>query len=426
MRNPRLAQALAAVGFAALGASANADPVPATYIGMTPQDVGVMDRARPEYDAKGIPLGGFRLFADLEGVASYDDNVFRLPKGDSDYFFTITPSLRLESQWGRHFFEIYAGANTYQFVKFTEENLTDWKAGSDARFDISRAAVMTANVYYGEFHETWESPNVVGFQAAPNRYYRTHAELTGAVQPNRLGFGFGGSFDRYQWQKTPAIGGGFLFNSDRDEDEYQAYGKVFYDFSPGYSAFVKATYDSRSFDHMFDRSGLDRSSHGYRVDGGVDMQISHLLRGELFAGYIEQRFPQNVPTPLPNVSGFDFGAQLDWFASPLLTLHLTASRTLNDVILSGASVADNRSIGISADYEFRRNIILQGRFSYTDAEYVGTSRTDQYPSAGVSLKYLINRYLSADLGYNYSERSTDVSGLDYTDDTVSLGLHLHV
>ncbi len=54
---------------------------------MTPQDVGVMDRARPAYDAKGIPLGGFRLFPSLDVVGTYDDNVFRLPTGQSDYFF---------------------------------------------------------------------------------------------------------------------------------------------------------------------------------------------------------------------------------------------------------------------------------------------------------------------------------------------------
>ena len=52
---------------AAVPASAQTAP---TYVGMTPQDVGVMDRARPEYDAKGIPLGGFRLFPSLDVVGN--------------------------------------------------------------------------------------------------------------------------------------------------------------------------------------------------------------------------------------------------------------------------------------------------------------------------------------------------------------------
>jgi hypothetical protein len=404
-----------------------------TYIGMTPQDVGVMDRPRPAYDAKGIPLGGFRLFPTLDLDASYDDNVFRLPTAQSDYFFTISPALRLQSQWGRHFFEIYGGLNDYQYMTFSGENLIDWKVGADGRLDISRAAMVSANVFYGEFHELWSSPNsftipnATGYQSSPNRYYQTHADIQTAYQPNRLGIGFGASYDHYNWLATPAFGGGTLYNTDRNEDEYQGYAKLFYDFSPGYSGFVKASYDDRHFDHLYDRSGLDRSSHGYRFDGGLDMQLTHLLAGELFVGYLDQSFAQNVPTPLPDVSGLDYGAQLDWYASPVLTVHLSGSRQLADVIIDNASVADNKSVALSADYEFRRNIIVQGRVFYTDSRFVGTTRDDTYPGAGIGVIYLLNRYMSANLNYNYSERSTNgYPEFNFTDDTVSVGLTLHL
>lgn len=431
MHYPKYAARLIAcafiVGLAAAVPAKAQNYVAPTYIGMTPMDVGVMDRARPEYDAKGIPLGGFRLFPLLDLFGSYDDNVFRLPTGQSDYFFTESPTLRLQSQWGRHFFEIYAGLNNYNYLKFSDQNLMDWKVGTDGRLDISRAAVLTANVYYGEMHELWSAPNnIVGYQASPNRYYQTHAEVITAYQPNRLGIGFGGSFDRYDFTSTPEIGGGLLYNSDRNEDEYQGYAKIFYDFSPGYSGFVKASYDGRNFDHLFDRSGLDRSSHGYHFDGGLDMQLTHLLSGEVFAGYLEQFYPQNVPLPLRDISGLDFGVRLDWYASPLLTVHLNGSRQLQDVVISGASASDNRVGSLSADYEFRPNIIVQGYVSYTDSRFIGTTRTDNYPGAGIGIKYLLNRYMSLDVNYNYSERSSNSSGINYTDDTVNVGLHLHI
>ena len=48
------------------------------------QDVGVLDRLRPAYDAKGIPIGGFRLFPQLEVSSAYDDNVYLLPSAASD------------------------------------------------------------------------------------------------------------------------------------------------------------------------------------------------------------------------------------------------------------------------------------------------------------------------------------------------------
>ncbi len=397
-----------------------------TYVGMTEQDVGVMDRARPAYDAKGVPMGGFRLFPTLDVSANYDDNVFKRPAAESDWFFTISPALRLKSQWGRHFLEVYSGLNYYNYTSFSDENLADWRMGADGRIDISRAANLSVNGYYGQLHELWSAPNVTGFQKAPNRYFQAHTDITGVYQPNRLGFAVGASFDNYNWTTTPRIGGGLLYNDDRDQNEYQGYFKVYYDFSPGYSGFVKASYDERDFDMFYDRSGLHRSSHGYRIDGGVDLQISHLLAGEIFVGYLQQSFAQNVPLPLKNVSGFDYGVQLDWYATPVLTVHLSGTRTLDDVTLSGVSVADNKTVMLSADYELRPNIIVQARAGYTDSTYIGSTRNDTYPTAGVGVMYLVNRYWSLDFNYNYSKRSTDIAAFEYTDNTLSLGLKLHL
>ncbi len=57
---------------------------------------------------------------------------------------------------------------------------------------------------------------------------------------------------------------------------------------------------------------------------------------------------------------------------------------------------------------------------------MGTTRTDNYPGAGVGVKYLMNRYMSANLNYNYSDRSSNFPGINYTDNMISLGLSLHI
>lgn len=392
--------------------------------GVASEDVGVMERARPAYDAKGIPLGGFRLFTGVDVSSTYDDNVYRRTSAISDWFFTVSPTARLVSQWGRHFFEVYGGVNDYNYLEQAGQNLTDWRIGADGRVDISRAANLKVNAYYGQDHELWSAPNnVSGYQAAPNRYFETHVDAVGTYQPNRLGFQIGGAFDRYVWSITPAIGGGYLYNSDRNSYEYQSYLKAYYDFSPGYSAYLKGSYDERDFDNYFDRAGFHRPSHGYRVDGGVDLQITHLVKGELFLGYLQHNFSDPA---LKDVSGFDFGAEIDWYVSPVLTGHLSAKRTLDNVVLSGISIADNKTVLASFDYEFRPNVILQVRGGYTNSKFVGSSRTDDLPVAGVGIRYLVNRYASVDLNYTYSDRSTNSAGLSYKDNMLSIGLGLHL
>lgn len=394
---------------------------------IAPPDVGVMDRERPAYDAKGIPLGGFRLFPTLEESGNFDDNVFRTNAAQSDFFFVAAPSVRLRSEWGRHFFEVFGGMNNYNYIDFSDQDLTDWRLGSSGRLDVTRALNVKLNGYYGEMHELWSAPNnSVGFQAAPNRFFHAHAESIASFQPSRLGFEAGFAFDRYNWLDTPRIGGGVLTNDDRDQNEYQSYLKVNYDFSPGYSAFLKTSYDERDFDLMVDRSGLRRSSHGLHVDGGLTVQISHLLSGDIYLGYLQQNFPQNVVTPLKNVSGLDYGAELNWYVSQILTVHLTAKRTLDDVVLTNVSMASNKSVEVSADYEFRPNIIVQAHAGYANASYIGSTRTDDTPTAGVGINYLVNSYASLEFKYNYSDRATTNAALNYTDNTISVGLKLHI
>jgi hypothetical protein len=395
------------------------------------QNVGVMDIPRPYYDPKGIPLGGFRLFPSMGVSDSYDDNIFRIPGSTTgDHFVTLTPVMRLQSQWGLHFLELYTGAASYNYIDNDNQSLTDWNVGTQGRLDIVRGAYVRANVQYAQMHEFWSSPNTQpGFQLSPNRYFNTHAEVTGAYQPSSFGVGAGFSYDRFNWTNTPAIGGGFISNDDRDNDETQFYVKTFYDFSPGYAGFLKYAYDKRAFDLSFDRTGVSRTAEGYHIGGGVDLQISELLAGSVLVGYLTRdfsNFARAGVTPLKDFSGIDYDIQLDWFVRPDLTLHLSGKRTLNNVVLTGVSLADDKPISIGADYEFRQNVIVQGKFAYTYSNYVGTSRTDEYPSIMLGVRYLVNAYGSLNLSYTYSDRSSNISFFNFSDNTVSLGFKLQI
>jgi hypothetical protein len=421
-----LTMLLASAGVTAFSSVAFADaPVilAPSYADTAEEDLPVMARPRPEYDAKGIPLGGFRLFPDLNLTSAYDDNIYRTQTNKfNDFVFEIAPAVRVRSDWNRHMLEAYAGIENYEYATQTSENLTDWNAGADGRYDITGGASVYGNGSAAQLHEARSSPNQVGFQAAPNRYFQYHGETDATYQPNRFGLTAGAQVDSFIYQNTPTVGGGFLNNKDRNYSEYQGYAKAFYDFSPGYTGFLRASYDTRQFAQELDRTGVHRSSNGYKVDGGVDLQISHLLSGEVYLGYLKQDFS----APLKSVSGLDYAAKLDWLATPLLTVHLQGSRILTQVILAGASVSDDKSVGISADYEILRNVIAQAHANYVDSSYTGIARHDESPDLGLGVKYLINRYASVGVAYAYTERLTNVSGIKYKDNYVSIGLNLHL
>jgi hypothetical protein len=189
---------------------------------------------------------------------------------------------------------------------------------------------------------------------------------------------------------------------------------------------VKATYDSRAFDQFLDRSGFHRSSNGFRLDGGVDLELTNLIDGQVYVGYLEQHYAQNVLTPLKNIAGLDYGGQLNWYPTQLLTVHLSATHTVSDVILSGVSASENDSGKLSAEYELGYNLIAQAYGEYTHSKLQGSTRSDKYPSAGINLKYLMNEYLSAEVSYDYGERSSNIAAANYQDNMIGFRITGHI
>jgi hypothetical protein len=385
--------------------------------------LGVMDRNRPEYDAKGLPLGGFRLRPALDVGVNTDDNVFRTETGaESDIYYTISPSLDLKSQWSRHSFELTAGLTRYQYSRHGSENRTDWNVGAKGRLDVLRGAIIDGATSYRVLHEPRYSPDEPGGAARPTEYSLYQADASATYQPNRFGLSAGAHFDRYEYRPTPLVGGGLFNNHDRDQDQYSAFVKASYEMAPGYAVFLRGSYDRHNFDQKLDRYGFDRDSRAYHADAGVNFFATHLLQGEFFAGFVNESFE----APFKNINAFDYGAALHWYATPLMTFHLTASRAFDDTTLAGASVSDDRSFGAAMDYELLRDLIVQTHVAYIDSRFENIAREDKILEAAFNVKYLINRYLSANAGYVFSRRNSSVPGQDFIDNSVMATLHFQL
>lgn len=386
-------------------------------------ELGVMQRPRTDYEPKGLPLGGFRLFPVLDLDAGYNDNVYATKHANGDGFFEVNPSLTLRSQWERDTLNIYAGTQTTLYDKYSTENTTDFDVGSTLRLEFGDATDLRANVYYDGLHEPRTSPNLLGNAAEPTHFKLFHSDLMLDRKPNRFGITVGGVYDNYNYDNTRLVGGGHLNNADRDESIYTVFGRVSYDFSPGYSGFIGVSYEGRNYTHVPDLYGYDRSSTGYHIDAGTQFFISRLVQGQIFAGYLKQNFKnQSGLLSLSDISALDYGANINWYVTPLLTVHLGAARTIDDTTLPGASATDDQTVYLNADYELRRDIIIQGQVGFLSQRFVGLSRTDDVPTAGAEITWLINHNFRAYLQFNYNDRNSDVSGADYTQNIVMLGL----
>lgn len=379
---------------------------------------GVMDRARPEYDAIGLPVGGLMLYPTLAASFSADDNIFRGPDGVSDTFWTISPRLDLRSNWSRNALQLYTQLDHYAYDSHGSETRTNWIVGGAGRLDIATGAFANADAYYFDTHESRTSPDLSDLALSPTRYRRAHGDLAATDTINRFTLSATANYDRFDFDPTKLIGGGAIDNGDRDRDVYEVTGKTSYELAPDHAVFAQFTYDNRDFDRLLDRDGFDRNSDGYRLDVGAAMMVTPLIRATAYAGYLKQ----NYVAPLHDANGLDFNAQIDWFATELLTAHLTASRTIEDTTISGASSMDVRQVSVSADYELLRNLILRGQFGYADDKFDGIARDDKITTTGLEGRYLMNRNLSAYASYDFQRRATNATGRDYKDNIFMIGV----
>jgi hypothetical protein len=152
------------------------------------------------------------------------------------------------------------------------------------------------------------------------------------------------------------------------------------------------------------------------------LNLARLLRGQIFAGYLEQQFA----LPLQDVSGPSYGAALYWYATPLITVRVAAQRALSDTTLPGVSVSDDRSFVLGADYEVLRDLIARASATFVEADFVGSSREDSLKRAELNLIYFVNRHVSATARYTYQERASSTPTQDFTENTFNAGLHFQL
>jgi hypothetical protein len=379
---------------------------------------GVMDRTRPEYDAAGVPLGGLTLYPTLAASVSSDDNIYRAPGATGDGIWTISPRLDLRSNWNSDALQLFGQLDHLAYMNNDTESRTNWMLGGLGRLDLAQGSFLSNESSYFDTHESRTSPDLSLLALSPTRYRHVHTEGTASGQFSVINLTGTVDYDRFDFDSTQLIGGGAIDNADRDRNVYEVTGRASYEVAPDQALFAQFTYDKRDFDSLIDRNGFDRNSDGYRVDIGASMMVTPLIRATGYVGLLQQ----NYTAPLRDVSTMDFNAKIDWFATELLTAHFVASRIVDDTTISGASSVDVRHVGASVDYELLRQLILQPRINYSDDKFNGVPRDDKITSAGLEVKYLLNRNFAAYAGYDFQQRDTNATGRNYSDNVFTIGL----
>jgi hypothetical protein len=369
----------------------------------------VTERQRPELDPLGVRAGGFIAFPNATITETFNDNIFASENGAVDDFVTnIEPGIVVKSDWGSHEIKLFGNADIAFYADRSNENYEDFNVGGEARLDIVRDFSITAGLTYAGLHESRGSPDDVDGNE-PTEFDRLTSTLGIAGKQNRVSLSAEGRLSRLDYDDATTAGV-VVDNDDRDRERYDVTLRAGYEIVPEYEGFLRVGLVMTDYDDAVDNVGVNRDSDGIEIVGGARIDITGVLFGDVFAGYISQDYDD---PSLQRIEGVTGGVDLTWNVTKLTTLKFGVSRTIEETTQIGASGYFRTDFDAAVDHELLRNLILSGRAGVSLQDYEGIARDDELAAFAISGKYLLNRNLYLSLGYEYTQRESDAAGADY-------------
>jgi hypothetical protein len=390
------------------------------------RNVSVRERPRSDYEARGLPLGGFKAFPRVGVELVQDDNIFATARNEvDDTVWKVRPEIAINSEWSRHSLSGFARGVITRYSDNSTENTNDYIVGVSGKLDILRRSNVNGSYTYNYLTEPRSSPTAPGAAAEPTRYTLNVANLGGVHEMNRLRLSGRVAYSLYDYDDPPRRGGGVIFQQDRNRTMVVENLRAEYAVSPDTAVYVAAILNQRNYDLERPRAAFDRDSDGYEAAVGVNFDFSALMRGEVQVGYLAQSYQD---PRFKDIEGFSARAAVDWFPTELTTLNATLSRSVEETISIASPGFLATSVGARVDHELLRNVLINAQASYSNDDYEQLDRTDKTVAAGLGATYLMNRSVGITAGYNFLERSSKGvnSNPGFTDNKVSIGITLQL
>lgn len=375
------------------------------------ESVSVRDRARPEYDAQGMRLGGFDLNARLDVTVTSTDNLFAAETGEQDdIVYALAPQVNLSSHWSRHALSIDAGADFKNHADFATEDADTAYFGAFGRLDVGTASNFSANLRLAQEVEPRTNPDALT-SSAPVEYTQ---EVAGFAAEHRFSrFRIRAGVNRADYDYDDA---GLIDQDFRDHEETSFSGRLQAEITPRIGVVVQAVADQRDYDNA---AGL--SSDGRTYLAGISVDFTELMRGEFTMGQFDREYDSGA-----TVDGTAVAGALEWYVTRLTTINLNARRSAEESGATTASPYIETAYSARVDHEFLRNVILTAGVESGRREYQAIDRDDDYLNVHLGGDYLLNRRVSLRARYAHSETESDGVNRyrDYEVNAVTVGVGL--
>jgi len=379
----------------------------------------IADRSRGDYQPDGIRIGNYMVFASASERVTYDDNIF----GSNTYrradtISELDTTVRLQSQFARHSLNFSAGAKLVNFARNTELDHIDGNVSASGALHIDHAHTLSVVASSSLEHQLPSDPEAPNDSGRPIEILRNRAAVGLTRDVGRLYGTLATSVESLDYKDTRTRAGAPLDQDSRDTTTWSADLKVGYRFSPGYELVGKV----RAL-RQWNRGTpeLDRDAVGYDAVAGLSAEINPLLRWRVLGGWGLRDYDQ---TTLKSVSTGLFEAQITWLPTQLVTVYVTATRSISDTVDTDAAGRTDTTLKARVEYEMARNVVLSAEGLYRESEFSGLTRQDRTYTGRLGVDYWHSKNLMFTFGYEHMERRSNEDAFDVTRNQVRAGAKL--
>jgi hypothetical protein len=376
---------------------------------------------QPDLPAVGARIGAFQAFVGGTATAVYDDNIYAQETGKvDDVYFKISPNARIVSDSSNYKLSASAGLDRYEYNNRGSESRTDWNLNSDVVVEFLRDTTVTLNGGFRRATEERGAPDSPVNAVSPVRYEAFTAGGGLAREVGRLQARTVLDYQQLNYDDGRQGNGVIINNDDRDRKTLSGGGELSFAFSPGYRIFGRALLDQVWYRLPLDDTGFNRDAKGYRLTGGLKMDLTNVIEGQLFAGYMHRNYKD---PRFDDYSGIAYGASIRWAASRLTTIRLSANRDVQETTQVGYRGYISTDVGFRVEHDLTRAITLRGSARYAKNRYLLSSvlpvgfaalrRDDDLYFVGAGLDYTLNRQFAVGVSWDYAKRSSNAPTADY-------------
>ncbi len=374
----------------------------------------------PETDpfaAVGIRAGSFILYPSLTTTVEHATND---SGGGPTTTLTVTPELRLQSDWTRHEATLTLRGSYEKYLAGGQPDSPSGSAEATGRIDLKPDWNIALDGRYAYAQQSISDPN---FPAGVDNRPGVH-DLSGSATLNgRFGrgvFALEGKLARTAYENGVS-GGAVVDQGYRDNNVFGGRLRLGYETPLGVTPFVEGEVARRQYDQVTDNNGLRRSSFATIGRAGIAFDRGPVLTGEMAIGYGAQSFDD---ASLATLQALTADGSLVWSPTRLVTVTFDASTSFNpgtDPASSG-SVAHDASVDLA--YAWKPNLMVDWTADFTHEAFQGIGRVDTTVKAGVAATWKVHRRLYLTGGYVHEWADSTEAANTFQSDAVRVELRL--